>query len=88
MTATIDWDAVTYGLDVVCSRPSGYWEIARFKSTGSGIGAFSAFFTEQSANSWNLGMRGDNTNFNIQFAADTKMEINCGSTPAQVSIFR
>ena len=40
----IDWDTVTYGLDGVCSRPSGYWEIARFKSTGSGIGAFLAFF--------------------------------------------
>ena len=37
---TIDWGTVTYGLDVVCSRPSGYPEIARFKSTGSGIGAF------------------------------------------------
>ena len=26
---TIDWDTVTYGLDVICSRPIGFWEIAR-----------------------------------------------------------
>ena len=39
---TIDWDTVTYGLDVICSRTGGYWEIARLKSTGSGVGAFLA----------------------------------------------
>ena len=39
----INWGSVTYGLDVVCNRTGGYWEIARFKSTGSGIGAFLAF---------------------------------------------
>ena len=30
----IDWDNVTYGLDVVCNRNGGFAEIARFKSTG------------------------------------------------------
>ena len=72
---TIDWDTVSLGLDVVCSRPSGYWEIARFKSTGVGVGAFLAFYTAQSTNWWNIGMRCESTNFNIQFAEDVKMEI-------------
>ena len=73
---TIDWDTVTYGLDVVCSRPSGYWEIARFKSTGVGVGAFLAFYTAQSNYWWNVGMRGDNTNFNSQWDEDIKMELD------------
>jgi hypothetical protein len=75
----LDYNSGTYGLEVLCGRTSGLYNVAKFKNTQSNMGVCIDFQTADAGAEWALSMaNGSAPDFKILYSDMPKLSITTG----------